>query len=72
MKKQELGLRYIREAAGAYARSEAPSGPGLVAALSDESADWAFAHFLDSYGGGVNIGISKAPTGYRRWSTSSC
>ena len=27
-----------------------------MAALSDETADWTFAYFLDSYGGEVNIG----------------
>ena len=55
LKNQEQGLRFIRHAAAAYALSGAPGGPGLVAALGDETADWAFAHFLDSYSGEVNI-----------------
>ena len=53
---QEQGLRFIRHAAAAYALSGAQGGPGLVAALSNETADWTFAHFLDSYRGEVNIG----------------
>ena len=46
----------IRHAAEEYALSGAPGGPGLVAALGGETADWTFAHFLGSYGGEVHIG----------------
>jgi len=34
-----------------------------VAALSDETADWTFAHFLDSCRGEVNVGHFKRVNG---------
>ena len=56
LRNQERGLRFIRHAAAGYALSGAPGGPGMVAALSEETADWTFAHFLGSCRGEVNVG----------------